>query len=191
MRQAVRCLDSENEPVQTNSDAVLEFLRMSTSSATRPLSSTWVASTTMQRKWGGVHPSIDQLRDQQTIQPVKREEDGLKWRRHWIFSASFFFLFFSVPGARLKRWISHPQGQKAATKTATRKVSVSNGGRAHREVPGRSWWWVWRLSVCNPYTYLSVPVWRTYNTCVSWSAISNMNQWNTNSFWTEIMILYV
>lgn len=48
---------------------------------------------------------------------------------------------------------------------------------------------VWRLSMCNPYTYLSVPVWRTYNTCVLWSAISNMNQWN--SFWAGFMMLYV
>lgn len=45
--------------------------------------------------------------------------------------------------------------------------------------------------MCNPYTYLSVPVWRTYNTCVLWSAISNMNQWITSGFRTGIMILYV
>lgn len=84
---------------------------------------------------------------------------------------------------------STPTRTKINNKNSNNK-SVSNSSHTHQEFP-QGVWWVWRLSMCNPYTYLSVPVWRTYNTCVLWSAISNMNQWNTNGFWTGIMILYV
>lgn len=148
--------------------------RTSTSSATRLLSSTWVALTTMQRKRTDNHPSIFLLWGPQT-KPTEWANRKTAWdkREHWTFSGS-------------EIQILHQRGQKA-TKTATRK-SLSNSVSAG--VSLRSCW-VWRLSMCNPYTYLSVPVWRTYNTCVLWSAISNMNQWNTNGFWTGIMILYV
>ena len=144
--------------------------RTSTSSAIRLLWSTWEALTTMQRKWRDNHASIFLLLGPQT----NRGE-----RQQWHFS-----------GRTIRRWIVHQQGQKATTKTATRNLCLTAPTLIRASPTPRSWC-VWRLSMCNPYTYLSVPVWRTYNTCLLWSAISNMNQWNTNGFWTGIMILYV
>lgn len=45
--------------------------------------------------------------------------------------------------------------------------------------------------MCNPYTYLSVPVWRTYyNTCVLWSAIYNMKQWNYKRLQKQEIYVY-
>lgn len=84
--------------------------------------------------------------------------------------------------------ILHLHGRKTNDKNSNKK-SVSNCTLTPWELP---WGGVgWKLSMCNPYSYLSVPVWRTYTTCVLWSAISNMNQWNTNGFSTGFMILYV
>lgn len=155
-------------------------LRMSTSSATRPLWSTWVALTTMQRKWRDNHPSIFLLRGPQTNLTSETRE-----RRP---EATWTFNLFS--GSETQKMNSTP----TRTKSNNEKQQQRNlCPTAPTLIRGSPWGagGCGRLSMCNPYTYLSVPVWRTYNTCVLWSAISNMNQWNTNGFWTGIMILYV
>lgn len=170
---------NESVPVYGNDFSLCVSPRTSTSSATRLLWSTWVALTTMQRKWRDNHPSIFPLRGPQTNRRVKTRER----RPETTWTLNLFFL-----GARLKDEFYTNKDKKQQQKQQ-QELCVWQ----HPHSPGVSLrsWWVWRLSMCNPYTYLSVPVWRTYNTCVLWSAISNMNQWNTNGFWTGIMILYV
>lgn len=91
-------------------------------------------------------------------------------------------------GSKIQRWIYTNKDKKQQHK---QQQEIYVWQHPHSSGASLRSWRVWRLSMCNPYTYLSVPVWRTYNTCVLWSAISNMNQWNTNGFWTGIMILYV
>lgn len=63
--------------------------RTSTSSATRLLSSTWVALTTMQRKRTDNHPSIFLLWGPQT-KPTEWANRKTAWdkREHWTFSGS-------------------------------------------------------------------------------------------------------
>lgn len=132
--------------------------RMSTSSATRRLSSTWVASTTMQRKWRDDHPSSSFRVHRRTNEWSEGGRPGLK---NSVDFESPFPYFIVLP-----EWDSkgefHSNKDKRQQRKQQHEKSVSNSERTHRRVPRRSRWVCW-LSMCNPYTYLSVPVWRTYN----------------------------
>lgn len=134
--------------------------RMSTSSATRRLSSTWVASTTMQRKWRDDHPSSSFRVHRRTNEWSEGGRPGLKNSVDFWISFSLFYCF---AGVRLKGEFYSNKDKRQQRKQQHEK-SVSNSERTHRRVPRVPWsQWVCWLSMCNPYTYLSVPVWRTYN----------------------------
>lgn len=95
--------------------------RTSTSSATRLLSSTWVALTTMQRKLRDKHPSILLLRSPQTNQRVKQRE-----RRPEILN-----LFFRERDLKTN---PTPTSTKSNNKNSNKK-SVSNSSHTHQEFP--------------------------------------------------------
>lgn len=157
---------------------------MSTSSATRLLSSTWVALTTMQRKWRDHHLSISQLQGPRN-KPTSETKRKTAWNNVDI--EQFFFF----PGVRLKDEFLHQQGQKKKSNNKnSNKKSVSNSNHTHQEFP----WGAGGCGDCPCVIHILTSVFQCegriiHVCCGQLSPI--WNQWNTNGFWTGIMILYV
>lgn len=100
---------------------------MSTSSATRLPLSTWVALTTMQRKWRDNHPSIFPLRGPQTKPTNETRERRLE--KTWTLN-----LF---PGVRLidDEFYANKDKKTTTNNKNSSKKSVSNSSHTHQEFP--------------------------------------------------------
>lgn len=111
--------------------AVVGFLplRTSTSSATRPLWNTWVASTTMQRKGGDNNPPVRPSSARSTIKLTSEtaREGGDPRRR-------FFFFFCSrLQGVEARRWNFTPTTDKTKKNKQTKRKSACGSTHTHRE----------------------------------------------------------
>lgn len=143
--------------------------RMSTSSATRRLSSTWVASTTMQRKWRDDYPSSSFRIHRRTNEWSKGGRPGLKNSVDFESPFPYFIV--------LLEWNSKVNFTATRTKDNNEKrqneKSVSNSERIHRRVPAGAG----GCADCPCVIHILTSVFQCEGriiTWVLWSANSNM-----------------
>lgn len=113
-----------------------------------------------------------------------KEKDGLKQRGHWT------VFFFREWDSKMNFYTNKDKKKKKSNNKNSNKKSVSNSNHTHQEFP----WGAGGCGDCPCVIHILTSVFQCegriiHVCCGQLSPI--WNQWNTNGFWTGIMILYV